>query len=503
MLKTRGIEPAWIPLGYEENTTLSEKWNPDDKLFKFSTGSRYFTLDRAFRGIKIYGATGSGKSTGFAKVIATSFLDHGFGGLVLCAKGSNDELHNWQSMAEAVQRRRSLIHFGPKNTEQSFCFNVLEFIRTLTNNKDESQANVVKILKLIANDLQGSQLSQSDSFWDGVTDQYLTHLLTLTYAVDPKAPLTFDGLNMIFKMVQTNASEILGAIHTEISLDVKNAIHFFTEEFPALNEKTRSVIVAAVSSLLFKFSTGMLRDLFGGEGNIDPRWVFSGAVIVINVPTLEFQEIGRLANMIWKYAFQKACMARKVSDRMRPVFLWADEAQEFVTAEDAKFQAVARSSKCATVYLTQNIAGLRLNLGKHQANDAFRALEANLMTAIFHQNVDLETNDYASKVLGTKKVKTKTIQSKGPFSADYGESTSEKEVPNVKIDEFVKLKSGGPANRKIVEAIVYSPGGKFSFDWINWHFRDWLKIRIKQGKYEHLRKPSIGKLEPDFTSLQQ
>lgn len=221
-------------------------------------------------------------------------------------------------------------------------------------------------------------------------------------------------------------------------------------------------------------------------------------MIIINVPTLEFQEIGRIANMIWKYAFQKACTTREMSERMRPVFLWADEAQEFVTTEDAKFQAVARSSRCATVYLTQNMAGLRLSLGRHHSHDAFKALEANLMTAIFHQNVDLETNDYASKVLGTKKVKIKTIQSKGPFSSEYSQSTSEKEIPNFKAEDFLRLKSGGPSNRKVVEAIVYSPDGKLSFDWINWRFRDWLKIKIKQGNYAHLRNPSVGKLEPNF-----
>ncbi len=500
MRKNRGLEPAWIPLGYKENTTLSEKWNPRDKLFKFSTWSKAFTLDRAVRGIKIYGATGSGKSSGFAKVIATSYLDHGFGGLVLCAKGSNDELSNWQSMAGEVQRRRSLIHFGPKNTEHKFCFNVLEFIRSLTDNSNESQANVVKLLKLIASDLQGSQLSQSDSFWDGVTDQYLTHLVTLTMAVYRGHDLTFARLNSVFQTIQKNKEELQDQLiqSQNPGRDLESAILFFTEEFPALNEKTRSIIVAAVSSLLFKFSTGMLRDLFGGQGNVDPRWAFNGAVIVINVPTLEYQEIGRIANMIWKYAFQKACTTREVSERMRPVFLWADEAQEFVTVEDAKFQAVARSSRCATVYLTQNIAGLRLNLGKYQSNDAFRALEANIMTAIFHQNIDLETNDYASKLLGTKKIKIKTIQSQGPFASEYSESTSEKEVPKFKTEDFLNLKSGGPSNRKIVEAIVYSPGGKLSFDWIQWRFKDWFKIRVKQGNYAHLRKPSVGKLEPDF-----
>lgn len=186
MPKNRNTEPAWIPLGYSEHITLNEKWEMHDKLFKFTPWLRAFTLDRAFRGIKIYGANGSGKTSGFARVIASSYLDHGFGGLVLCAKGDNDELNNWSQMCQEVQRSKSLIHFGPKNQTQKFCFNILEFIRTLSANKNESQANLVKVLKLIASDLQGGKLSQSDSFWDGVTDQYLTHLLTITMLLNER-----------------------------------------------------------------------------------------------------------------------------------------------------------------------------------------------------------------------------------------------------------------------------------------------------------------------------
>jgi hypothetical protein len=500
MPKNKLREPPWVRLGFSEWVTLSEKWEMHDKLFKFSPWSRAFTLDRAFRGIKIYGANGSGKTSGFARVIASSYLDHGFGGLVLCAKGSNDELDNWSERSKEVQRFKSLIHFGPKNKAQKFCFNILEFIRTLTDNKDEAQANIVKVLRLIASDLQAVKLSQTDGFWDGVTDQYLTHLVTIAILLHDE--LSFKSLLETFNDIRDNGTIIFERLKSEGS--VEDAVFFFSQEFPKLNEKTSSIIVAAVSSMLFKFNTGMLRDLFGNAGNIDPRWTFSGAVIVVNVPTHEYQEIGRIANMIWKYAFQKACLNRKIHRGfMRPVFLWADEAQEFIHSDDVKFQATARQNRCATVYLTQNIAGLRFGLGSgSQAQDAVRSLEANLLTTIFHQNVDLETNDYASKLIGTKKIKIKSTQKKGIFSSEVSENTSEKDVPLFKPEDFVRLKSGGHANRKIVEAIVYSPGGKLSFDWINWSFKDWLKIKVKQGNYAHLRKPSVGNLEPDFQSIQ-
>jgi type IV secretory pathway TraG/TraD family ATPase VirD4 len=499
--KNRKIEPLWVKKGYLECTTLSHKWQLSDKLFKFSLFSKAFSLDQAFRGIKIYGANGSGKTSGFARVIATSYLDHGFGGLVMCAKGDNDELNNWESMTRVMERSRSLIHFGPKNKEKikdkQYCFNILEFIRTLTDNKNESQANLVAVLKMISNNLQSGKLSQSDSFWDGVTDQYLTHLLTLTFSFFPMEAITFEKLNEVFKSIQTNPKEINFMIKTELTTEVQNAVEFFVTDFLAINEKTRSIIVAAVSSLLFKFNSGLLRDLFGGEGNIDPRWTFGGAVIVINVPTHEYQEIGKTANLIWKYAFQKACTTRKsIRGFQRPVFLWADEAQEFIHPDDAKFQAVARSSRCATVYITQNIAGLRLTLGSGaMAQDAIESIESNLLTTIFHQNVHAETNKFASNSIGTKKVKVTSRTSKGIWSKEVSESTVEKIEPIFSPETFTDLKAGGHTDKNIVEAIVYVPGSKRFFDFLSFRFCDWCKVRVRQGEYKHFRVAAVDKYD--------
>lgn len=500
MQKNRRAEAAWIPLGLNEWVTTSEKWKMNDKLFKFSPLSRSFTLDMAFRGIKIYGANGSGKTSGFARVIASSYLDHGFGGLVLCAKGDDDELKNWVSLCKNSGRSKSLIHFGPKNTKQKLSFNILEFIRTLTANKNESQMNLVKILKMISNDLQGGKLSQSDSFWDGLTDQYLTHLLTITFSNYPDESLTFKNLSTVFKNIQTNPKELGRTIKTELTTDIQNSVEFFTTEFPAINDKTRSIIVAAVSSMLFKFNTGLLADLFGKEGNVDPKWTFGGAIFVINIPTNEFHELGKTANLIWKYAFQKACLARKSKhDFMRPVFLWADEAQEFIHPDDVKFQATARSTRCSTVYLTQNIAGLRFGLGSGiKASDAIKSMEANLLTTIFHQNIDLETNEYASKTIGTKKEKVVSTSSKGAFSSEVTKNVSYRDAPIFKQEDFLNLKSGGPTNKKLVESIVFVPGGKLFLNPLELGLKDWHKIIVTQGKYDYFLKRSKGKLDANF-----
>ena len=80
------------------------------------------------------------------------------------------------------------------------------------------------------------------------------------------------------------------------------------------------------------------------------------------------------------------------------MFLWADEAQNFVTDFDAEYQAVARSAGGCTVYLTQNRESYRRVLGN---SDAVDSLLGNLQAKFFCQNSG-ETNEWAAKLLGER-----------------------------------------------------------------------------------------------------
>ena len=53
---------------------------------------------------------------------------------------------------------------------------------------------------------------------------------------------------------------------------------------------------------------------------------------------------------------------------LRPVFIFADECQTFISKFDAEYQAVARASGGCTVYLTQNLVNgayaIRIAIGQ-------------------------------------------------------------------------------------------------------------------------------------------
>ena len=64
-----------------------------------------FTIGDSFEGVQIFGATGSGKTSGSGKHIAKSFLKNGYGGLVLCAKPS--ERKSWEAYIKKAGREKA------------------------------------------------------------------------------------------------------------------------------------------------------------------------------------------------------------------------------------------------------------------------------------------------------------------------------------------------------------------------------------------------------------
>jgi hypothetical protein len=143
------------------------------------------------------------------------------------------------------------------------------------------------------------------------------------------------------------------------------------------------------------------------------------------------------------------------------VFLWADEAQNFVTDFDAEYQAVARSASGCTVYLTQNRESYRRVLGN---SDAVDSLLGNLQAKFFCQNSG-ETNEWAAKLLGERYVdvmSTNVGQGGGeqPTSSS-GVSRSEQRRYFVEPARFTTLKRGGALNNFQVQAIVYNGGHLF------------------------------------------
>jgi hypothetical protein len=147
------------------------------------------------------------------------------------------------------------------------------------------------------------------------------------------------------------------------------------------------------------FMSGPVKELFCMETNFIPEFSRKGAIIILNLPLDEWEEIGRTAQLMFKYVWQKAVVRRQgLPPGEVPVFLWADEAQNFITSYDPKFQNESRSSYCATVLISQNISNYISAFG-FNGDAQTNSLLGGLGTKILHRNGDSKTNTWASDTI--------------------------------------------------------------------------------------------------------
>lgn len=454
-------------------------------------GGDAFTIADALTGVCAFGATGSGKTSGVAKHLALGYLAAGFGGLVLTAK--KEERRQWEEWARLAGRDGDLICFG---TDSPWCFNFLEWEASRTGGGGGLTMNIVALLDEIAGAMASNagaaEGGGDNKFWEDSLHHMFMNLVDLPTFTG--IPVTLSLLRSIVvsapqspaeagstqwqersacAQILREADAATRAAGEHLRADFEECAAYWLQEFPALSEKTRSIIVLCFSMLVRPFITRPLRQLFGlAQSNLTPEDCFTGKIILVDLPVQEYRLAGRLANLAWKYCFQVAVLRREPPSasgtHLRPVFLWADEAQNFVTRFDAEYQAVARSAGGCTVYLTQNRESYRRVLG---SDDTVDSLLGNLQAKFFCQNGSTATNGWASSLFGERWVEV-TARSGGAtgvgvgtvdgrVTANAGFSVVHQKRNYVESIEFATLRRGGERHTFLVDCFVYNGGQRY------------------------------------------
>ena len=385
----------------------------DTRLLRLSQGD-YFTLRDACQGVQVFGGIGSGKTSGSGKALASAYLRAGMGGLVLAAKP--DEIELWQSYARENGRANSVLLFG----DRGGCFNFLTY--ELNRHGADGIGSVVECLMRI---LEAARLSKGDGgkaepFWEDATRQLLRNSIPILYAATgtvsipdiirfvSSAPISTDQLqtadwqssSFMFQAMLAAKDRPVARLSAD---DFMKTSNYWRYEFAQLDGKTRGNIAISLSTALDRFNRGRLHRAFCGETSLVPELTLHGAIIIMDMSALTWNEDGIIGQQLFKYMWQRAVLARNALEprhRERPVFLWADEAQYFVNGFDAEYQSTCRSSRACTVYLTQSLPTYYARMGGPQPQHAADMLLANFQTRIFHNNACAVTNRWASDTIG-------------------------------------------------------------------------------------------------------
>ena len=473
----------------------------DTPIARFGTRDNIipWTLRNAVEGCQIMGSVGSGKSSSSGRTILMKYLKMGMGGLVLTVKG--DEAEMIKSYCDLAGRKDQLIVIEP---DGHFKFDFLKYLSDSGNKGGSITGNILETLKtVIRASEQHSSGKSDDPFWEKSLDQLLyctIDLCNIAYgqvgvemmydivqslpkkeaAKDKSKKGAFEkAYRQAKSIVQQNIDKWGAGLSAKEKKELEkdedyNAASerhvpgvrllryvdvFFFETFKELNEKTRSIIEFTFTSFLFRLLRDPIYSIFcSGTLNIRPEDSLGGKIILLSFPVKEYHKAGTDVQMLFKYIWQVAMEKRNIKENDRPVFLYADEAQHFLHEHDSTFQATARSSRICTVYITQNLPNYMSAMGGETAESRVKSFLATLNTKIFHANNDVDTNSWASQLIGDGTLidPSRTYSMGEQFSqSDTVKIITEKRV---KPEDFARLRTGGKQNNYKAEAYIHVQG---------------------------------------------
>jgi hypothetical protein len=366
-----------------------------------------------FEGIHIWGGIGSGKTSGSGKAVATALLRAGFGGITCVAKF--EEVERWRDLAKKNGRSNSVIIF-----DENHGYNFIQ--HELARQGTRGLANVVecliRLLEMAAN-ATGTAGRDSEAFWLESIRELLNHIIPLLYsaygtvtvssildfvttaATKPELYTDSDWVNAHY--AGRTMSRVVKSPVVPLPPDIRDAmLAYWIREYTAIPEKTRGNMVISLSSKLDRFRHGRLASCFCGKTDIVPEMTFHGAIIILAMPALTWNDDGIIGQQLFKYMWQRTVEARnglEPSQRERGVYCYADESQYFANTYDDSFLSTCRGSRAAVIYLSQTLPAYYAKFGKDKS-DAADGLVGKFATQIFHNNACPKTNQYASSLVG-------------------------------------------------------------------------------------------------------
>ena len=482
-----------------------QSFDLDQPVFELAsqTARSYWTIRDSFNGTSIHGGVGSGKSSGSSRFIGLKALQLGYGGLVLTVKP--DEKEEWAEYCRLTARSNDLIVIEPGGKHR---FNFIDYESQNHFGEAAITENLVEVLKTVIRAGEEKSSGKSDDpFWESALDLLMVNAIDLCRMAYGRVTIT-DLYNIVTtipkaddrppsddkplkafqaasRRAQRNVNSLIDGWIMGLPKDRREEIQedhdlfnelaaneipevrliqfldqFFVDNYIGLSEKTRSIVDFTFTSFLFRLLREPVFSLFcHGHSTVTPEDAFHGKIILLNLPIKHYHKVGRDCQILFKYIFQRRMEARDVKKHPRPIFLWADEAQHFLHEHDTIFQTTARSSRVATVYITQNLPNYYAAMGGDKAEYRVKSFLGTLATKIFHANADIETNKYASELVGDG-----YFEDRSDSLQVGGQSFSRSRSRSLKIDklmrpeDFVRLKTGGPLNNFQVEGVIHKQG---------------------------------------------
>lgn len=467
-------------------------------------GGEVWTIRDACEGVQITGAPGSGKSSASARYLRLACFKAGFGGMFACAKV--DEAETLIADMKAAGRGDDVVVIDESAAER---FNILDFAQAQLGGPG-FEGNLVEMMRRmneaaqVAKPKGGSADAGENSYFVDSAWKWLSHAFPLLLVAEgtirlkdvarflASLPQSRDEMKTpewqagYCSKVHRRAADLANAGDAYARRIVDEHGAFFLTEVAGLDNRPRSSIESTLTTLIYPFLSGKLAELFCTDTTITPRACRDGALIVLNLPSLRFGPGGAVAQSMFKYLFGLAMQAERVTPHTRPVMLYMDECQHFLSSADADLLATGRSAKCCPVFITQDYPTFYAKMGEQDA----QSLLGKFGTRLFHANTCPKTNLAAAEIIyKVQKFYVTESRSSGDSSGGGGSqqdgqgtyqgsrtrSTGTSETLNAYQDYEItpdyfasKLRTGAERNGYKVDAIVVRGGRQWKRTGRHW-----------------------------------
>jgi hypothetical protein len=469
------------PTLYEIQKTQERQWLDSKRLINFGrydSTADIWTIRDASEGVLIFGAVGSGKTSGSGSAIATALLSNGYGGLVLTAK--TDEARRWLRLCERTNRSADCIHVQPGSGHK---LNILQYEGQRPGERFAITEGLIDLFRTIVAVMASSQSDENkNDFWTHSTDEMMRGLLEFFQMAGE--PITIRSIVRFIRQAPLQPDpfwrkiEYFGDVIARAEAFAKDgtskdrdvfmdSFEYWRTEFPKMPDVTRGGIITGFTAMAGVLKGRDIYDCIGTDTNLTPEMILSGKIVILDFPTKGDVKGGLMVQAAWKLLFQQAIERRadKGQPTARPVFLWEDEGHTFFSKHDPDFQPTARDCRACHVVMSQNLPNFyRLGHNKDSVHAVFSAMN----THIFHTNGDETTNRWASESIGM--INRRSLQASGGMVGAF---------PGKGFSLF-------PKNAEEVKSV----GGKFSIE-------DKLELAVRPEQFGDLKKggPPDGKCE--------
>jgi hypothetical protein len=434
------------------------------------------------RSLAIFGASGSGKtsSSGFQIGKALVRDRNKVSGLILGSKPEDREF--WQKLFAKAGRQDDLVVVDGSGKQ---VFNVLDFeLQAGADTRELTQCLMV-MAETLKRGTGAAEKGDRDPFWRSMNEMLLYHAITIvrlaTGRVDPwHLQLFINSHAQTLEDLKTDAFK--NGIHNRFILtaykrpktprenaEFQAATEYYLNHIAGLSDKTRSSAIAGVNAILFVLNSGVVKECLAGETTVSPALLDQGKWVFLDFPLAENGAAGSMICSAWKYATQRHILRRHAADDSFLTVLWIDEYQNHLTSFDATYLAQSRSHYGAMIVLTQSVHSFYAELGRDTGEHQADALLTNFGTKIFHSVGDDKTAGFASSLVG-KSLQTfhggsmapqedlwDELMGKSRFTGSF--STHYENI--LQHNVFMNMRTGGPANGFLCDAIVIKSGEPF------------------------------------------